>query len=192
MPRKPKTKRVNKRGRVLRTLEEVQRLLKEIAAARSAGSTLKDAVKELKIPYNTYFKWARKHGTSASTVARAKAKAKAKAKGGRTEEEVRKILGYIAELRKGGVTVKEAVKRVQVPASSFHYWMRRFGKTAAAARVKKTGAKGAKKQSTLNILQAMVEHRKKRAELEQVEKQICKLDTEFKGIQDQLAAQSAG
>jgi transposase len=89
-----------------------------------------------------------------------------------------------------GKSKTQALAEIGVNPFTYKYWVRKF-RTAAAPRVpsaRKASASIAKKSSVLNVLQEMVENRKKRQELEQAERQIHALDAHYEELRTKLNA----
>jgi len=199
MPKKAKASKTTKSKttkskKVFRSKEEIAKLLQDIAASRTAGATVTEAVKKVGVSYNTYAKWVKRSPKPKPTPS---VKKGGRSRTGRTEDEVRRILGEIASLRDKGVSVVKALKEKGVPYSNYAYWRKKYGEeveavTAAAKKVigsvsglKPKGA-APKASSVVNILEQMTENRKKRQELEQAKKQIQALDARYEELRKQL------
>jgi transposase len=187
MPRKSKTPRRSKPKPVRRSAETILKIMQEVAAARAGGLTLAKALEQVGVHYNTFLAWTKKYRKPVSATPVKSAEARGQRK---SPEEVRKILGDIAALRKAGKSKTQALDEIGVNPFTYKYWVRKFGRVAAAkaASTKKASASIAKESTVLIVLQEMIENRKKRQELEQAEKQIRALDARYEELRKKLGA----
>lgn len=194
MPKKVKATKTKKSKKVFRSKEQITGLLQEIAASRTGGATVAKALEKVGVSYNTYVKWVKRFPKPQPTSS---AKKGARSRAGRTEDEVRRLLGEIASLRDKGVSVVKALQEKGVPYSNYAYWRKKYGEEveAVAAAAKKVissvsglKAKGAapKGASLVSVLEEMAENRKKRQELEQAAQQIQALDARYEELRRQV------
>jgi hypothetical protein len=101
-------------------------------------------------------------------------------------------LQEIGAARAGGSTLIKALQERSIPYNTYFKWVKKHGSvgTVAAIPAKKIG--GVKKSTTLDVLQEMLENRRRRRGLEDAEKQIRNLDARFEELRTKLDTQSAG
>jgi transposase len=195
MPKKAEaTTKSKKSKKVFRSKEEIARLLQEIAASKTGGLTVTQALQRVGVSYNTYVKWVKRVPKPKPTPSVKKGR---RSRTGRTDDDVRRILSEIASLRDKGMSVVKALKERGVPYSNYAYWRKKYGEeveavTAAAKKVigavpgLKAKGPSPKASSLVSILEEMAVNRKKRQELEQAEKQIQALDARYEELRKQL------
>lgn len=186
MPRKAKSAaRGPSKKRVRRNKDEALSLLQKIEAQRAGGMTLAKVLAQIGIHYNTYLRWVKLYGKPSAVVPAAQEGLKRLRRGA---DEVRKVLGEIAALRRAGKSKAEAVAEAGVSPHTYKYWVKKFGSAGApkAKPGRKPAAAGKKPVSVVGLLQEMMENRKRRAELEQAAKQIAALDARYGELRSQL------
>jgi hypothetical protein len=187
MPSKTKQSKASKSKPVRRSMDTIVKVMEEVAAARAGGMTLAKALGQVGVPYNTFLKWTKKYGKTAT------AKPVRLPKGGktgprRTPDEVIRILDEIKALRDAGKTKIQALAELGVNPFTYRYWRKKFGATVSSTvtAYRKASISKTSKIDIVSLLVEMTENRKKRKELEQAEKQIQLLDARFLELRKKL------
>lgn len=172
-----------KRSRKKRKSErQIKSILNAITELRQSGSSISAALKEARVPMNTYYKWVKRFGTGAADTG--KTEPASIAASSSKAEQMRVTVGEIQALKASGLSLARAIKQKGLTASNYYYWVKRLGakrRGAASKAGKPTAASGAERaQGVVALLDAMKQNR---AEAE-------RLDAEWRELLRRLGAEA--
>jgi len=186
MPTKSNAKKKEMK-RVVRSQEEIERLMSKVVSIQAEGLTLTDALKRLNVPYNTHAKWRRKYGAKpvpAPVAEKEKTKGAQPAKPGiirYTLEQKEDLRKEDRSLKSQGKTDKQVANALGIATGTL-YKLRKSGKKVA---VKET-AQSAKSVIQLSPNNPIYPMALAHERLMQIREEILKLGKEKTALEQEM------